>query len=289
MELDSEYMGCISPIALRLGTKIQFVPCGKCNFCLQSRRCDWSFRLFQELKVAKSAHFLTLTYDEHEVPLCDSGQSLVKSDLQLFTKRLRRFNTSMLVDFDWPSLRYYSVGEYGGSTLRPHYHSIMFNLAQGSVNTLASIWGKGHVKIGGVSSASIHYVTKYVINQDWKFHPDDVRQRPFCLISNRSGGLGINYVKSKRNWHKGEELRNYVLKDGHALRVPRFYKDKIFSVREKEEIAKQSLLELSAAEQVELLELTKYHPDPYGYLYERLVHAYNSVGVDKGNVKLSIL
>lgn len=268
---DFDVMGCISPVCLRLGKKLQFVPCGKCNFCLESRRADWSFRLYQESKVSRSNHFLTLTYDEKNLPWSDEGPSLCKADVQLFTKRLRHVNHSD----GWPSIRYYTVGEYGSDTERPHYHSIMFNLQRNALEGIQGIWGKGHVDVGTVTPASIHYVTGYAINRvgEW-----EGRQKPFSLISNRSGGLGVNYVASNRAWHKGDVLRNYVMKDGFRMKLPRFYKDKVFSVREKEELGKVLLAELTESERVELLELAKFHPDPLSYLNERIVNAYNKIG-----------
>lgn len=144
-------MRCVKPI--QLGKNL--VPCGKCNFCLEVKRGDWSFRLQQELKVAKSAHFLTLTYATE--PL----HGLDKTHIQLFHKRLRKEQSKVTTD----KLRYYVVGEYGTKTNRAHYHSILFNLHSDIVPDLDRIWSHGHILAGSVTPASIHYVTKYVINR----------------------------------------------------------------------------------------------------------------------------
>lgn len=275
-ELDYSVMNCISPVWIR--SVKGFVPCGKCNFCLASRRADWSFRLAQECKVSKSAYFLTMTYDDVAVPWTDNGQSLCKRDVQLFTKRLREVNRNLLAGFGWPSVRYFSVGEYGSNTVRPHYHSIMFNLYPLCVEKVTEVWGKGHCKIGTVTPASIHYVTKYVINRvgEW-----DGRVAPFSLISQ---GLGKEYINSNRDWHKGDVLRPYVMQDGFKLRMPRYMKDRIFSVREKERMGKELLEAMDESKRKELISLAKYHPDPYGYAYERLVQAYNRVNEDELNL-----
>lgn len=104
-------MRCIAPIRLQTG---QFVPCGKCNFCLAARRADWSFRIRKELKVAESAAFITLTYSDYHMPLTDDGLGqLCKYDLQCFFKRLRKEQSKKLLHEDYPSIRYYAVGEYG--------------------------------------------------------------------------------------------------------------------------------------------------------------------------------
>ena len=44
-----------------------YVPCGKCLNCLQNKRAVWTFRILQELEVAESARFVTLTYDEKHI------------------------------------------------------------------------------------------------------------------------------------------------------------------------------------------------------------------------------
>ena len=63
-------MGCWSPINLRsetqkkLGLRGTSVPCGRCLGCLSKKRADWTFRMMQELSVATSASFLTLTISD---------------------------------------------------------------------------------------------------------------------------------------------------------------------------------------------------------------------------------
>lgn len=274
-ELDFDAMNCISPICLRIGRALQFVPCNKCNFCLANRRADWSFRLHQEWKSCKSADFLTMTYNEQEVPWSDVGQSLCKRDVQLFTKQLRNCNNAYLLDRPWPSVRYYTVGEYGTDTVRPHYHSIMFNLTRDTISKVNGLWKKGHVEVGSVTGASIHYVTGYVVNRvgDW-----EGRQKPFALISNRSGGLGTSYAIQNREWHRGDVLKPYVMHDGFKQRMPRIIKDKIFTAREKDRLGKELFDALGESERAEIDELSKFHPDPRAYVYERLVQAYNKLG-----------
>ena len=44
------------------------IPCGKCLPCKMRKRSSWSFRLVQELRYSKSAYFITLTYDDFNVP-----------------------------------------------------------------------------------------------------------------------------------------------------------------------------------------------------------------------------
>lgn len=168
-------MACISPLSLKQKDKRVVVPCGKCNFCLQAKRSEWTFRLKQELKVCSSAFFLTFTYSDDNLPLRGDVATLVKSDVQKFMKRLRKVCPGV-------TLRYYFVGEYGTNTERPHYHSIMFNLPPGREHDLEKIWNLGGVFVAPCNGATIHYTTKYHLNRhvDWdKVNPG--REKPFLL------------------------------------------------------------------------------------------------------------
>lgn len=146
------------------------VRCGKCLPCLMSKRNDWCFRLEQEFKWSKKgAMFLTLTYDQKHLP---SDLSVSKRDLQLFMKRLRKRDKSN-------SLRYYAVGEYGSKFGRPHYHVLLFGACEGDVR-LAWVDSKsqpiGAVHVGKVTSASVAYVTKYMVQSDSEVSG---REKPF--------------------------------------------------------------------------------------------------------------
>lgn len=254
-------MRCISPILVRQSGRRDFVPCGKCNFCLETKRSDWTFRLQSELKDSLTSSFLTFTYTDESVPHSDAGLlTLCKRDVQLFTKRLRFENAKVC---DWP-VRYYTVGEYGTRTVRPHYHSIMFNVHSSVVNDLPALWGKGHFKIGTVETASIHYVAKYVINRVGEYSG---REPPFALMSKRPG-IGARYLRTHRDWHKSG-LRNYTKEHGQISRLPRYYKDKFFNSHERALLAANAVDHSTAAYLDEIERIAPFHEDPYYYFEER--------------------
>lgn len=170
-------MRCIHPIRIR-GGALGLVPCGKCNSCLANRRSDWSFRLYNELKVASSAYFLTYTYDDNHLPINDCGfPTLNLRDVQLFKKRLRKRQATFVSD----RIRYYTVGEYGTIGDRPHYHSIMYNLHPGLVGEIPRLWTGGLCHVGTVTPASIAYVTKYVIEKARDYDGDRLKPFHSCL------------------------------------------------------------------------------------------------------------
>lgn len=235
---------CVNPISLPnpYGSSARdriTVPCGKCIHCLENRRADWSFRLYQEMRVASSAFFLTLTYDDDNIPMHGEVQTLCKKDVQDFLKRLRKKNEKY-----GSKIRYYLVGEYGTTTQRPHYHLIMFNLDKRVTDNVAiipkvgywdtkvsAIWSKGVVHIGSVEPASIHYVTGYVLTQ--QDNPEGA-EPVFCTMS-RNPGIGQNYV-AKNIKHHRDNMKFYVggTKKGRKQKLPRFYKNQMFSKDEIE-------------------------------------------------------
>lgn len=254
-------MRCISPLTIRRPTGFDTVPCGKCNFCLETRRNEWTFRLTQEQKKASSSHFITLTYSPENLPT-DLG--LVKEHLQKFMKRLRKVNTQ--------KVRFYAVGEYGTETQRPHYHVIMFNLDEQLVPQLQSIWGHGFAYFGTVEIGAIHYVTKYHVNRFGEYHG---RPPPFCHMS-RNPGIGKNYIDTHTQWHRAD-FRNYAQVNGIISRLPRYYKEKIFTEKERAALAEISLLSGEIASTDALLKCRAFHSDPYRYYDERMRQAHDAI------------
>lgn len=257
-------MQCISPINLKKETgNWVTVPCGKCTACLSRLRDTWSFRLKQELKKSSSAHFITLTYSDENEPKTKMGLgTLNKSDIQKFMKRLRiriaraqktieteqkGFNHTIPSELNkvsqiarkGPKIKYYIVGEYGTKTHRPHYHGIFFNLPLNGEELdrfIRETWQKGHVLIGTVNDASIHYTTKYCITKKVELNE---REKPFSLISTKPP-IGNDYVKDNRKFHIRNNAFYCVGPDGIKSPMPRFYKDKIFT-KLKQEVHKKEI------------------------------------------------
>ena len=85
-------MQCTAPITLFKVGKQYYpqglqVPCGKCLACRIKNRKEWQIRMLHELNYHDDAVFLTLTYSDEYLP---DNNTLVKRDLQLFIKRLRK-------------------------------------------------------------------------------------------------------------------------------------------------------------------------------------------------------
>ena len=72
-------MHCINPVrldrvehrrALRVVTEQGLiVPCGKCIACRKAKTREWTLRMLHELDTSDDACFLTLTYDDDNLPV----------------------------------------------------------------------------------------------------------------------------------------------------------------------------------------------------------------------------
>lgn len=158
------------------------VSCGQCLGCRLDRSKSWAIRCLHESKLYDNNCFITLTYNDENLP---DNRSLDKRHVQLFFKKLRkRFNgitpiyNEKTKKNEYP-IRYFYCGEYGEKYNRPHYHICLFNFVfpdvelferRSGYNTYISniceeIWGKGFCVIGDVNYESAGYVARYILKK----------------------------------------------------------------------------------------------------------------------------
>lgn len=228
---------CISPIMLKKETPKQFVndsyrmqevPCGKCIECMKLRVNSWFIRLMNELKHCESAYFITMTYDDFHLPYTENGNmNLNYRDVQLFMKKLRKLNNEKTDK----KIKYFVSGEYGENTHRPHYHMVIFNVAD--VDFIHRCWIYGGVHVGKVEEKSIYYTLKYTLKRAHKgvLDPLDDRANEKALMSKK---LGIKFLTdSMIKYFKDDVTRPVTYLDNKKLPLPRYYRDKLFTDSEK--------------------------------------------------------
>lgn len=189
------------------------VPCGKCAGCSMDKARDWSTRIQNEAALHERNSFLTLTYNDENIP---RDGKLNKRHIQDFVRRLRDSGNQ---------LRYFATGEYGGITHRPHYHAIVFGMdfmcpdqepcGEGIfVNPqLNEIWGKGHVVCAPVTPGACSYVAGYV---NKKAGDKDT----FNLMS-RKPGIGHEWIQ--KYYKDVQNLGQISDMQGGASKVPKRY------------------------------------------------------------------
>lgn len=196
------------------------VPCGQCIACRLNYARDWSFRIMQESAKYPFNIFLTLTYDDEHL-LNNPTRSLIKRDVQLFLKRLRKALAPRKV-------RFFASGEYGEKYQRPHYHLIMFNVSQADKFIIERCWTYGFVYIGSVTFDSASYVAKYAVKKlngkKKAFYEEKHIEPEFGLMSRRPG-IGQVYLDNHEDYMREH---NFVIRKGQKMRVPRFYEDKMY-------------------------------------------------------------
>lgn len=102
------------------GSNFVEVPCGKCLECRQEHASMWADRCTFEAKQWKYNYFITLTYNDKNLP---KNGSLDKEHFSQFIKSVRNYFKH---HYGETNIRFFGCGEYSPS-LRPHYHILLFN------------------------------------------------------------------------------------------------------------------------------------------------------------------
>lgn len=220
-------MNCLQPrrITKNLDPKKfpdgMLVPCGQCMNCRLQKREEWVTRITHEMSQWEHSMFVTLTYSDEHLLKKENPESLDKTDLQKFLKRLRK-NSGM-------KIKYFACGEYGESNGRCHFHLIIFGMDfmnESHRQLIKDSWPfcewdmMKKQSIGDVNITSIRYVVSYLektILGKWSKHAYENIEKPFHLLSK---GMGKEYALS----HKEDFLRDgCVHVRGYKKAVPRYY------------------------------------------------------------------
>lgn len=185
------------PITLGKAPDQITVGCGRCMPCHIKYCNQWSFRFNIHYNQNPTAHCVTLTYDNKNLPTVKNGtkiyQTLVKSHVQDFFKKLRRYHTRR--QSIQTKLSYIIAGEYGDKFKRPHYHAIIFNAHP---DDILKSWTKGNIYFGNNDiQATLIYTLKYTLkSRIFKlYHSNAPYQRPFMHVSN---GIGETLIVTKK-------------------------------------------------------------------------------------------
>lgn len=197
---------CLEPVTIRNGDEYIKVPCGHCKACAYNKQSDWATRLSFEAKSypKQSVLFLGLSYNDEHLP--ENG-SLVKRDVQLFMKRLRKWIYPR-------KCRFFLAGEYGELRGRPHYHVILFGVTRADLKLYCDFYSRklkgtvafsrlwhdktnapiGRVTVQDILPVHFSYVAKYASK---KYHgqlaqhfEDYFGQIPEFVQMSRNPGIG---------------------------------------------------------------------------------------------------
>lgn len=205
-------MKCLSPVYSSINHR--YVPCGQCYYCRQRKRYEWSCRSIMERLTWEHGYFITLTYNNDNLP-SDGGVSYEHADY--FVDNLRKFFHQSDIGFS-----YYLMSEYGGKSLRPHYHMHLFTDASFDFvkKAVDRFWTKGFIKYGTSTLKSILYTSAFHLIP--KEHNLPYPKKNFHIFTR---GLGKSFVDKHKKYYLEHDRKHFEF-GGFKFGLPPYIRDK---------------------------------------------------------------
>lgn len=231
-------MACTNPIGIsdKLGNATKR-PCGACIDCRLDHSRQWAIRCYHEAQMYDENSFLTLTYNDDNLP---KDGSISKKELQNFMKRLRQ-------KIEPVQVRFFGCGEYGEKYDRPHYHLCLFgydfpdkeihstNFRRKSdpdilyiSEMLSEVWKKGFHTIGEVNLKTAGYAARYITKKHMgklSNYVYDGLEPEFALMSRgqkKGGKGGIGKPWFDKYWMDCYP-KDFVTINGKKHKPPKYY------------------------------------------------------------------
>lgn len=223
--------------------RVLYVPvgCGRCIECTKQKSNGWKIRLHEEIKFDRDATFVTFTFSEESLnkikeALGKANYYGYEIDNEIASYAVRHFTELWRKHFK-KTIKHFLITELGhNGTERIHLHGICWSKNK---NAIQKIWKYGYVYLGDyVNEKTINYISKYITKTD--IHHKEYKQKIFC-----SKGLGANYLnrrESHNNQFKEIETNElYRYPNGKKGSLPIYYRNKLWTEAEKEELWKQRM------------------------------------------------
>lgn len=251
--------GGIIPAALDIRTKWIKTTCGNCIECRKKKANDWRIRLLEDIKTNKNGKMITLTFsnegikeitEEHTIKRTDKKTGEIKKilikhlygydkDNQIATKAVRLFLERYRKEYG-KSLRHWLITELGHKgTENIHLHGIIWT--NKPMTEIERLWKYGFIWKGHMIKGKIlNYVNAKTVNYTIKYISKiDQRNKEYKGIVLCSPGIGANYISVNdiTNAYKGKQTNEtYRTDTGHKIKLPKYYRDKIYTEAERESL-----------------------------------------------------
>ena len=207
--------------------------CGKCWECRRKKAREWSVRIQEEIKVNKG-YFITLTLNEDSMSQLRKELKVrsVKGNENLILKTAHRRMLERIRKETGKSVKHWCVTELGEEKGRAHIHGIYFG--KGSEELVTRHWKYGNTFTGKyVSARTANYITKYMSKTDIKHLW--FTGRVLC-----SAGIGRNYTDNNYNnvYREKKTLDVYVCRNGQKIALPYYWRTKLFTIEQREQLWK---------------------------------------------------
>lgn len=243
-------MGCLNPLVGYLAGNGGFtysvkesptqtplvVPCGKCLGCLEDKKKGDAAMIVLESKMHSANCVGTLTYDDDHLP--EHGSARL-DHASAWIKRVRSRISPVRV-------RFYVASEYGGQTLRAHFHFGLFgyqfpkdrmvrwndehNYGDYHSDLLQETWGKGLAEFTDLNQFSARYLAGYVTKKAGGGLPAEfydsvdpatgerIRREREGNRQSRRPGLGRGWADAYQgDWYRTD----FLMIGGQKVPVPR--------------------------------------------------------------------
>lgn len=230
-------MACLFPVGTyKMSGELTLRPCGMCKKCRLEIAKSWSVRIIHESKMHVENCFITLTFNDQNLP--EDG-SIRKNDIVYFIKKLRK-------SIYPKKIRFYACGEYGDVKFRPHYHLLIFGydfpdkeifkaVPKGEdcyhiyiSEKLSSLWDKGFSTVADLTMETALYTARYVQKKITGSNEHALRIKKdrygskhveFALMS-RMPGIGATWFDEFGN---DVYPKDFVTINGRKFKPPRYY------------------------------------------------------------------
>ena len=157
-------------------------------------------------------------------------------DNAIATKAVRRFLERWRKKYK-KSVRHFLVTELGHEgTENIHLHGIIWT--DKNPDEITNIWGYGYTWLstnnnGYVNETTVNYITKYITKPDH----DHQEYKPIILCSKGIGSGFLRRTDSKLNKFQNENTKEYyTTRTGKKLALPKYYRNKLYSDEEREQL-----------------------------------------------------
>lgn len=226
--------------------------CGWCIECRKKIAAEWRIRLMEEYKAHREAEFINLSFSPENIKKLEEDLKKAKwrgiegneIDVNLLASYAIRMYMERLRKKYKIGIRHWFITELGKkNSERIHLHGIMWKPENTDKEEfkkdIEQKWLYGNVYIGEyVNEKTINYIIKYITKVD-DLHKG-YKQRVIT-----SKGIGKEYVYTRGkilNSFKGENTNTkYKTQTGINIELPRYYKDKLYTEEQRQELYKNSI------------------------------------------------
>lgn len=249
--------------------------CGNCIECRKQYARSWQVRLLEDIKHNKNAKFITLTFSNESICKLIKQNDLTRTtgytlDNAIATKAVHLFRERWRKQYG-KSIRHWLVTELGhNGTENIHLHGLLYT--EQSYETIEKIWNYGYIwprkddrSKTYVNEKTINYITKYLTKRD-EIHKE------YKGIILTSKGIGADYLKTtnanNNKYNNNKTNETYKTSTGHKINLPTYWRNKIYTEEEKEQLWIQKLdknerwicgQRISADNEKALYELLAFH------------------------------